>query len=153
VSFHDKPLPSFEKALAALAPFVCSLCELPAKDAEKVEPTGITLRELGDDNQQALIVAKKRIRKGKRVFNISTPLLAMWEPAKKEGEEAADHMDEDCAKAIAKFETEAKRYIRNGPDDRAQGKLKLEEEKKPAPKKGDNTTPFPGMEEPPAGKN
>jgi hypothetical protein len=150
VTFHDKPLPSFVKALEALASHVCSLCELPSKDAEKVEPTGVTLLELGDDNQRAVIVAKKKIRKGKRVFNITTPLLALWEPKKsEEGAETADHMDEDTAKAIAKFESEAKRYIRNGPDDRAQGKLKLEEEPKPGEKKkGDNTTPFPSMDEP-----
>jgi hypothetical protein len=123
-TFHDNPLPSFLKALAALAPHVCTLCELPAKDSEKIEVTGITLRALGDDNQQGLVVAKKRIRKGKRVFNISTPLLALWEPKEKEEKASTDRMDEETAKAISKVESETKKYITG---ERAQGKLALED--------------------------
>lgn len=143
VTFHDNPLPSFEKALKALAVHVCSLCELPAKDVDKVEPTGITVRELGEDNAQALIVAKKKIRKGKRVFNIATPLLAMY-PSQDAEKKGSDCMDEDEAKAVAKFSAEIKKYILG---ERAQGKLALEEEK---PAKGDDEPALPGLTEPPA---
>lgn len=141
--FHDNPLPSFLKALAALGEHVCTLCELPAKDVDKIEVTGITVRALGEDNQQALITAKKRIRKGKRVFNISTPLLAMWEPKAKEDKATTDHMDESTAKAIAKMESEAKKYICG---DRAQGKLALddgEDDDAKGKKKDDNQVEFP----------
>lgn len=124
VTFHDNPLPSFEKALSALGPHVCALCELPSKDADKIEPTGVTVLPLGDDNEKALIVAKKKIRKGKRVFNISTPLLAMY-PSKDDEKKGSDCMEEDEARAIAKFVGEVKKYIAG---DRAQGKLAFEDE-------------------------
>lgn len=145
VTFHDNPLPSFEKALSALAPHVCALCELPAKDVDKITPTGITLSPLGDDNEQGLITAGKKIRKGKRVFNMATPLLALW-PAKDAESKGTDCMDDDQAKAITKFAAEAKKYIAG---ERAQGKLAFEEEEE---KKGDatpaNQEQFPGMTEP-----
>lgn len=148
VTFHDNPLPSFLKALKALSEHVCSLCDLPSKDADKIEPTGITISPMGEENAQALIVAKKKIRKGKRVFNISTPLLAMY-PAEDVEKKGSDAMDPEEAKAIEKFATEVRKYIRNGPDDRAQGKLALEEEKPdPKDKKGGNTEEFPTMSEP-----
>lgn len=140
VTFHDNPLPSFYKALEALAPHVCSLCDFPAKDAEKITPTGVTLREKGE-NTLGLITAKKKIKKAGRVFNIATPILAMWSDDENKG---ADHMEEDEAKAIDKFAKEAKRYIQG---DRAQGKLAFEEETTPEPgaKGPDNTEPFPTM--------
>lgn len=146
-TFHDNPLPSFEKALKALAEHVCTLCELPTKDADKIEATGITIRPLGSDNQQALITAKKKIRKGKRAFNIATPLLAMY-PAKDADKKGSDAMEEDEAKAITKFESEVKKYILG---ERAQGKLALEDAPKKEGDKGkgaDNTEQFPGMTEP-----
>jgi hypothetical protein len=148
-TFHDNPLPSFVKALEALKSHVCDLCELPAKDEEKIEVKGITINALGDDNQQSVIVATKKLKRAKRVMNITTPLLAMWEPKKKDAD-PGDRMDEATAKAIAKVEAETKKYICG---ERAQGKLALEEEK-PKKKKeaGAETAAFPGMEEP-EGKN
>jgi hypothetical protein len=147
-TFHDNPLPSFEKSLKALAEHVCTLCELSSKEAEKIEATGITIRPLGDDNHQALITAKKKIRKGKRAFNIATPLLAMY-PATDAEKKGSDSMDEAEAKAIAKFEAEVKKYILG---ERAQGKLALEEgpadkEKGKGKTVPDNTEQFPGMTE------
>jgi hypothetical protein len=149
-TFHDNPLPSFLKALAALGEHVCALCELPAKDVEKIEVTGITVRALGDDNQQALITAKKRIRKGKRVFNISTPLLAMWEPKAKEEKATTDNMDEATAKAIAKVESETKKYIIG---ERAQGKLALGDDEPAKGKKESAQEDLPGIGDDDAGKN
>ena len=146
VTFHDNPLPSFNKALAALAPHVCSLCELPAKDADKVETTGVTIVPLGEDNEQALITAKKKIRNGKRVFNISTPLLAMW-PAADADKKGTDAMDDDEAKAITKFAAEGKKYIIG---DRAQGKLAIEKEDEDETAGESNQTEFPPLAEPPA---
>lgn len=147
VTFHDNPLASFEKALTGLAPHVCALCELPAKDEEKITPTGITLSPLGDDNEQGLITAGKKIRKGKRVFNISTPLLALW-PAKDAEKKGTDCMDDDQAKAITKFANEAKKYILG---ERAQGKLALgdDEDEDGSDDAGANTEQFPGMTEEP----
>jgi hypothetical protein len=144
VTFHDNPLPSFDKAIKGLAVHVAALCELPAKDVEKIEATGITVRPLGDDNQQALIVAKKKIRKGKRVFNISTPLLAMY-PGKDAETKGSDAMDPDEAKAIEKVIAESKKYITG---ERAQGKLALEDLPAAKDKTPDNQEQFPDLTEP-----
>lgn len=138
VEFHDNPLPSFFKAIAALTKHVCSLCEFPEKDEAKIEATGITVAAKGDNNL-ALIVAKKKIKRGGRIFNISTPLLAMY-PDKED--KKADCMDADEAKAIEKVITEAKKYVMG---DRAQGQIKFEEEKPAAAKGGENTSEFPAL--------
>lgn len=137
VTFHDNPLPSFFKALDVLNPHVCSLCELPVKDAEKIQATGITVREKGD-NSLALIVARKKIRKGKRMFNIATPLLAMYEDSE---DKSVDHMEEVESAAIEKVIKEAMKYIAG---ERAQGQITFEDEK---PKKDgeEKTTPFPEL--------
>lgn len=132
-NFHDNPLPSFYKALDALNPHVCTLCELPAKDAEKVQAIGITVRAKGDNNL-ALIVARKKIRKGKRIFNIATPLLAMYED---EDNRSADYMEKDEAKAIEKVISETRKYL---DGERAQGQIVFEEEKKPEKKGDDDAT-------------
>lgn len=139
VNFHDNPLPSFLKALEKLPAHVCTLCEFPAKDADKIEATGITATEKGD-NTLALIVAKKKIKKAGRVFNIATPLLPMYaDPENK----TADCMSEDEAGAIEKVIAEAKKYVLG---ERAQGQIKFDEPEKPEKKKeGDNTEPFPNM--------
>ena len=145
VNFHENPLPSFTKALAALVPHVCTLCEFSAKDAEKIEATGVTLRPQGE-NTLALIVAKKKIKKAGRVFNITTPLLAMWPDAESKD---TDCMTEAEAKAIEKVASEAKKYVLG---DRAQGMINFEPEADAPKKKGgnDKTVEFPALVEEPA---
>lgn len=145
-TFHDNPLPSFIKALEALRSHVCSLCELPAKDEEKITVTGVSLRPLGDDNAQGVIFAKKKLRKGKRSFKFSTPLLALWEPKDKEDKLKSDALDEDTAKAMVKVETETKKYICG---ERAQGKLALEDDEDEEEDSSEKTDEFPAMSEPP----
>ena len=146
-TFHDNPLPSFYKALEGLNPHVLTLCELPAKDLEKVSATGITVSHKGE-NSDALIVARKKIRKGKRVFNISTPLLPMY-PSEEEA--SLDHMDEEEAKAIEKVIKEATKYILG---ERAQGQIDFQEEEEAEPKRkakgADNSVEFPALDTPAA---
>lgn len=142
VNFHDNPLPSFLKSLDALVPHVCTLCELPAKDEAKIVATGITVRENGD-NSLALIVAKKKIKKGKRVFNIATPLLSMYPD---ENDKTVDCMDEAEAKAIDKVVQEATKYVRNGPGDRAQGQIDFRDEEGGGTPDENKTEQFPAME-------
>lgn len=127
---HDNPLPSFLKAIEALAPHVCTLCEFPARDAAKIIPTGITCRGK-DDSILALITAKKPVKKGNRVFNIATPILPMHEDA---DNPAADHMEPAEAKAIEKVIAEAERYV---DGERAQGQIQFGEDGAPADKKED----------------
>jgi len=140
VTFHDNPLPSFLKALEALPPFVCSLAEFPASEAKKIEATGITVREKGE-NVVALITAKKKLKRNGRVLNVATPLLAMYENPEDKG---ADKMTEDEAAAIERFIKEAKKYIAG---ERAQGKLEFKDPEAD-PKDKDNTEQFPAMTEP-----
>lgn len=128
INCHDMPQKSFYTALEKLAPHVCALCDFAAKDSEKISATGITVREKGDNNL-ALIVARKTIKRGKRVFNISTPLLPMYAD---DENKTADHMDEEEAKAIEKVISEAKKYVAG---DRAQGQIEFEDDE-PETKKG-----------------
>lgn len=144
VEFHEAALPAFLRSVEALRPHALSLCELPAKDLEKIVTTGITCREKGD-NVLALITVKKKVRKGARAYPFSTPLLPMLEDPEKP---TADHMAEEECKAIQKVISEAKKYILG---DRAQGEFKFEdgeeeeEENKEDEKKGEQTAtlPFP----------
>ena len=131
VNFHENPLPSFAKSIEALGPHVATLCELPASEAKKIVATGITVREDGD-NMLGLIVAKKSIKKGKRVMNIATPLLSMYPD---DENKTLDHMDEGEARAIEKVIKEATRYLAG---ERAQGLITFEEE--PKKKKEDDST-------------
>lgn len=142
VTFHENPLPSFTKAIAALVPHVCSLCELPERDADKIEATGITMTPNGE-NTLALITAKKRVKKAGRVFNIATPLLPMYAD---EENKKADRMEPAEAKAIEKVATEARKYIAG---ERAQGRINFGADDEPKKPKGDDNTPdFPALNEP-----
>lgn len=121
-TFHANPRKSFYKALDNLIPFVCELCEFPAKDSEKITVTGITVSGEGDDIK-GMIIARKKIAKGKRVLNIPTPILRLYQ-SKEEGDES-DHMTAKQAAGIEKVLLEAEKYL-NG--DREQGEIKYEEE-------------------------
>ena len=139
VNFHDNPLKSFYDALDALKPHVCALCELHARDAEKISVTGITCRYSGEQTN-ALIVARKVIKKGKRVFNITTPLLPMYED---EANKSVDHMEEDQAKAVEAVISEATKYLGG---ERAQGQIQFEDPKGPDEEES-NTAKFPELKE------
>lgn len=134
--FHDNPRKSFYKAIEGLVPHVCTLCELPEKDAKKITATGITVTAKGDNNL-ALIVAQKKIKKAGRVFNISTPLLPMYPDAENK---SADHMEDAESRAIEKVVAEAKKYLLG---DREQGQIAFEDEKAPEEPKGEGTAPLP----------
>lgn len=144
-TFHDNPLKSFYASLEALAPHVCTLAELPAADQKKLKVTGITVSKLGDDNDAAVIVAQKKLKRNGRVLNIATPILPMYAAKEDKG---ADRMSDDEARAIEKVIKEAKRYIAG---EREQGQIVFEDPDKPKKEKGDapdNQEKFPGMEEP-----
>lgn len=128
--FHDNPLPAFYKALEALAPHVCSLAEFGSKDEKNIVATGITLSHKGD-NTLALIVAKKTIKKGKRVLNVATPLLSMYEDSENASQ---DHMEPEEAKAIEKVIREAMKYLAG---ERAQGQINFVEEEGDKKSEGD----------------
>lgn len=140
--FHDNPLPSFLKAIDGLAAHVCTLCEFPEREVAKIAATGITCVEKGD-NTLALIVARKTIKKGKRVINLATPLLAMYED---DENKSADCMEKDEASAIEKVIKEAVKYLGG---DRAQGQINFvpEEGEADGKKKEDETLPIPGVGE------
>ncbi len=140
-TFHDNPLKSFLNALDGLTEHVITLGEFPAGYAKGIEATGITLREKGD-NVLAMITAKKKLKRNGRVFNIATPILAMYEGG--EDEKGADHMTEVEAAAVEKMIKEAKKYLAG---ERAQGQIEFVSPEPPK-KAGDNTEQFPAMTEP-----
>jgi hypothetical protein len=127
--FHDNPLPSFYKAIEALVPHVCTLCEFPSKDAAKITATGITCREDGD-NTLALITSRKKIKKGGRILNIPTPLLPMYPDEENAG---VDHMEKEEAAAIEKVIKETLKYLGG---ERAQGQIAFVEEDGPKKEAG-----------------
>lgn len=143
VTFHDNPLPTFYKAMEGLVPHVLTLSELPAKDADKIEVIGLTISAKNVDAPQATLIAKKKLKRNKRVLNIATPILPLYENEENKG---ADHMSEDEASAVEKAIKEIKKYISG---DRAQGKLAFEDEENE--KKGDkgpeNVAEFPNLTE------
>lgn len=138
--FHDNPLPSFLRAIDALNPHVATLCELPSSEAKKISATGITVSPDGD-NSLALIVARKAIKKGKRIMNIATPLLPMYGD---DENKALDHMDKHEAAAVEKVINEALKYLAG---ERAQGQIQFKEETPLKEDKGEGTSPLPGIGE------
>ena len=133
--FHDNPLPSFLKSIDALNPHVAAICELPASEAKKISATGITVRQDGD-NALALIVARKAIKKGKRIMNIATPILHMYADLENK---SLDHMEKDEAAAIEKVIKEAVLYLAG---ERAQGQIEFNEETPPKKEEDDGTEPI-----------
>ena len=120
VTFHDVPLPGFYSAIEALNRHVITLSEFPEADLSKIEATGITVSQKGE-NAMACIIAKKKLQRNKRVLNITTPILPMYASTDKTAN-GGDHMSEEEAAAIELVVHEAKLYLRG---ERAQGKLEL----------------------------
>ena len=139
VNFHENPLPAFYKALDALKPHVCNLCELHARDADKLSIVGIVCKEHGE-NTSASIIARKTLKRGRRVSGVETPSLPMYP---EEGNKSKDHLDEDQAAAIEKVVTEATRYVAG---ERAQGQIVFEEPTA-QPETTDKTEQFPALTE------
>ena len=119
---RDNPLPSFAKALDALAPVVCAICGLPDGYKEGLTANGAYISAVAGVDAVTL-VASKQLPDNNRPFNISTPLRLMSAP---ETEGAANPpLLEKQISAIQEVLDEAKRYVKG---DRAQGQIQFEPE-------------------------
>lgn len=154
VTFHDQPLPAFYNALKALPTHVCALAELPGKDADKIEVTGITVTYRGEDCTLATLVAKKQLKRSVRVLNLSTTPLSIEKPKEETGQ---DRLSDDEAKAVKKLIQEVRRYILGERSDPklfafAEAEKAAEEAAKKKGKKDPaaNVSEFPNLNEPPA---
>jgi hypothetical protein len=150
---NDKPLPSFYKAMAALAPLVIETLGLP-KDYVGKEPKegdkepGLPLRVQGitivtkGESRQVLITATKVLALTPSPLNLTVPLRYMDAPTK-EGSTSEPYSKKHVALLEDVIE-EAKKYIRG---ERAQGTLPLETpEQAAAEPQGGNELEFPGAE-------
>ena len=73
VNFHENPLPAFYKAMDALKPHVCNLCELHARDADKLSIVGIVCKEHGE-NTSASIIARNRSNSARKATRAVAPM-------------------------------------------------------------------------------
>jgi hypothetical protein len=122
VTSRDNPLPSFVKAVEALAPLVLDICHLPSDYTHGLKPTGLTLVEK-QETQMVVVVAQKELTDCNSPFNISTPVRFLSVP-KEEGSYSPPLKDTQVALVDAVI-SEAKKYVKG---DRAQGQLPLEPE-------------------------
>jgi hypothetical protein len=149
----DKPLPSFYKAVDALAPVICSTLGLPKSYVGKkptegdtepglpLRPTGLTITTKGE-SRMVTLVGQKTVSTSPSPFNIATPLRYMDAPTE-EGACSEPYGTKDCA-IIEEVIEEARKYLRG---ERAQGQLPLEEEPaQPSEPSDGNTLEFPGTE-------
>lgn len=92
---NDQPLQTLEESLQALAPYVCTILELPEEYT-----TGLTVTKVGFSEGGFQIIAKKEIEGSNSPFNINTPHL----------KDDAEAVDGDLLRAIDKVISEAKRF-------------------------------------------
>jgi hypothetical protein len=117
---RDIPLPSFIKAVEALAPLVLDICHLPTDYIHGLKPTGLTLVDK-QETQLVLVTAQKELTDCNSPFNIATPVRFLSLP-KEEGSYSPPLKDAQVA-LVEKVISEAKKYVKG---DRAQGQLPLE---------------------------
>lgn len=123
VTSRDNPLPSFIKAVEALAPLVLDICHLPSDYIHGLKPSGITL-VTKQETQMVVVTAQKELTDANSPFNIATPLRFLSVP-KEEGSYSPP-LKEAQVELVDEVISQAKKYVKG---DRAQGQLPLEVEK------------------------
>lgn len=113
---REAPLPSFDKALQALAPYVCDICELDDVVA-RITVKGVSL-STKDDLMYAIITACVTTKNAPGPFTLNTPRLP-------ESSDDSFNLGTKCATAINKVVDEAGKYVKG---ERAQGILLGESE-------------------------
>jgi hypothetical protein len=124
IKSRDNPLPAFDQAIAALAPLVCQLVNLPASYVENMRASGITITD-GSGNEQVTVVAAKSLDDANGPFNIATPLRLMDLP-EAEGSYSPP-LGADQVALIDEVVEQAKQYILGN---RAQGQIEWKDDKK-----------------------
>ena len=109
----DEATPEFYAALAALAPHVRDMCELPARYLDRITVRGVSASYAGDnDTMGATIIAQMELRHSNTNMNITTPHKAS-EPYSDTGEaDEKQLLDEDCTSDLETLFDECIKYIK-----------------------------------------
>ncbi len=135
---NENPLPSFSKALDALAPLACAIVEAPEGWSLNLKVSGFKLGAMRDVRTASILVQKGLGLSGK-VLNVTTPPALLSTP-QTEGA-ITPPLSTVQASLVGEAEEEAKRYVKG---DRAQGTLDLEDDAKDGEKpEADTTAPLP----------
>lgn len=116
----DHPMRSFIAALIALAPDVCTICELPSDQVDKLQVRGVSFSHT-NDIMGAVITALKPVKTAQSPVVLNTPHIPQA-PYSDGGE--GPLLDDDTADRLETLRDEAIRYI-NG--EREQPQLDLQE--------------------------
>jgi hypothetical protein len=118
---NENPLPSFSKALDALTPLVCTICEVPSNWDTNLRIMGLSVGDLRDVKTASIHVQKQLTLSGK-VLELATPPALMSTP-KTEGA-VTEPLKTAHAELVAEVIEEAKRYVKG---ERAHGVMDLGE--------------------------
>lgn len=122
IKSRDNPMPAFDKAIAALAPLVCELIQVPTTYVENMRAVGITISD-GSGNEQVTVIAAKSLPDSNGPLNIATPLRLMDLP-EAEGSYSPPLTQKQVA-LVDEVVEQAKEYVRGN---RAQGQIEFKEE-------------------------
>lgn len=103
----DAPAPSFEKAMAAFAPIVLDLLELPESYESGLRVTGLSINvEKGDDRLGLVMTCQKEIAEANGPLVLNTPHLR-----ERGDEDGPGFMTRDMEIALRNAELAAQQYL------------------------------------------
>ena len=103
----DQPTEAFKKALQALAPFVCDICEFEENYKAGMTIRGITCTYSSEKRVMGVMIhVVKKLPESNRVFPFNTPFLPEASPV-----EGGAELARPCAIAIRELLREAEKYI------------------------------------------
>lgn len=118
LSSFDPPLPSFDVALQALAQDVCTICELPADQAQQLRISSVSFSHT-NDILGAVITAVKPVKTAQSPVVLNTPHLT-----EKPYGDGGPVFSADTRQRLEQLVEECQRYIRG---ERAQQALPMQD--------------------------
>lgn len=120
LSCSDRARPEFYAILAALAPFVIEMCELPESYLDRIEVRGVSFSYGGSDEVMgATISAQMRLDNSNCNLNLNTPHKASGSYNDFPADEK-QLLSATCIDALGKLCDEVEKYIQG---EREQGRL------------------------------
>lgn len=109
----DAPAPEFEKAMAALAPFVIEMCELNPKHQSRISVRSVSASYAGENDVLGIVIsAQKGLEHSNSPLNINTP-YKIQEPYKEGAEgDQLQLMPPNCSECIQELFDQAEKYIK-----------------------------------------
>lgn len=141
---HEAPLPSFDKALQALAPIACRALEIPSDWAKGVTVNGLAVSYDKNGRRTVTLFFAKSLDRTATTHPLKTPAFLIDDgKTTSEGRRQCTPTESD---RVIEFIKEAQDYALG---ERSQTLLKFEEETK---KEDDKTAPLPGLDGPAIGE-